>query len=277
MFQYAAGKILGQQLRREVKVDPTFFGTDKKGVTKRKLHLDLFKGADGEYISCKSDSLFRKTLFKIKYPFLKASGHTLILRNIDKKNTQYYQKFKNILLDGYFHDLDLLRTNEMIVSSIFEFHERIVAESRDFLNVIRESNSVSLHIRRGDYTSKENQSIYHTCAIAYYKEAINQMRSQLKNPSFFVFSDDLQWARKALKLEKPVTFIDVKSQNKDAVEFFLMSSCRHHIIANSTYSWWAAYLKEYEGQMVIAPNSWFKDEVQNVKTLELIPSTWKLL
>lgn len=276
MFQYAAGKILGEKLSREVKIDSSFY-VDKEGITSRQVDLDLFKQTNDSLFLLGKDTLFRKIIFKAKYPFLRLLRHTLVLHDIKKDEVSYYKKFKTIILDGYFHELDLLQSNRRIVNLIFKFHEGFASTYQGFLNRIQEPDSVSIHIRRGDYANQQNQSIYHICSIQYYKEAIGRMRLELNRPSFFVFSDDLKWAKEALGSENNISFIDINSEDKDRVEFFLMSSCKHHIIANSTYSWWAAYLNEHKRNFVIAPKSWYKDDMQNKKMLELMPEAWQLL
>jgi hypothetical protein len=138
-------------------------------------------------------------------------------------------------------------------------------------NIALQPMPVSLHIRRGDYVSNDRARKHHgLCSLEYYQEAVERITGKVKNPLFFVFSDDIAWAKQNLKLDN-ATFVS-NPEIRDYEELLLMSQCRHNIIANSTFSWWAAYLNKNAKKMVIAPKQW------NVKsasdTLDILPSSW---
>ena len=133
--------------------------------------------------------------------------------------------------------------------------------------------AVSLHIRRGDYVSNPVTNNYHgTCSLAYYKKAVLLLKEKIENPSFFIFSDDLLWARENLDFINDMTFIDLDKSIPDHEEMHLMSQCKHNIIANSSFSWWGAWLNENSDKIVIAPKKWFSDNTIN--TEDLIPAKW---
>lgn len=134
-------------------------------------------------------------------------------------------------------------------------------------------HAVSLHIRRGDYVSNPQTAQYHgVCSLDYYRNAVNFLSKHVSAPHFFVFSDDLEWVRHNLQLEHETTLVDVNGADKGAWDMALMMSCRHHIIANSSFSWWGAWLNSRADKIVIAPERWFN--VAGHDTRDLIPSSW---
>lgn len=126
---------------------------------------------------------------------------------------------------------------------------------RDYLQQIGNTQSVSLHIRRGDYLTPENQALFgNICTDAYYKEAMRRMREQHPGCRFFLFSNDKEWAREQLSC-MDVTVVDLPGAS-DHAEFALMSKCKHHILANSSFSWWASYLNPNPDKTIFAPPKW---------------------
>jgi hypothetical protein len=141
---------------------------------------------------------------------------------------------------------------------------------------IRSSNSVALHVRRGDYISNSAAAEFHgTCDIAYYAAAVADLVKLQSDVELFVFSDDPEWARSNLKFALPSHFVDAHSPEQGHLDLELMRNCRHHIIANSSFSWWGAWLCESAGQLVYAPRRWFRDP--GVNTSDIIPPRWQLV
>lgn len=130
-------------------------------------------------------------------------------------------------------------------------------------------NSVSIHIRRADYVNipRIAQAVG-ICTEAYYQKAIKFIAKKIKKPTFFIFSepDGLEWAKTSLKFDYPYTLV---KSGKDYEDLELMSSCQHNIIANSSFSWWGAWLNPNPQKIVIAPDPWF-----NNKKTEIIPHGW---
>lgn len=132
--------------------------------------------------------------------------------------------------------------------------------------------SVSLHIRRGDYVDNPKTNAFHgVCPPDYYRRAAAHIAGQVHAPEFFVFSDDPDWVRENLKLDFPLHLVsDGRLQNYE--ELTLMSRCHHHIIANSSFSWWGAWLNARPGKIVCAPRTWFRDPA--LDTRDLVPPAW---
>jgi len=130
---------------------------------------------------------------------------------------------------------------------------------------------VSIHIRRGDYmTDVKTNSKHGLLTLEYYRKAVGQIRSQVTNPVFYVFSDDIEWCKSNLDFISPIVFVS-DPKLSSAEELLLMSTCDHNIIANSTFSWWGAWLNTNQNKTVITPANWFKTETD---TKDLIPDNW---
>lgn len=274
MFQYAAAEVLGTRIGRPVTIDLGFFEANKKKITKRNYCLDLLHEKN---VRTLNDSR-GKFLFKLQYPFLKISARTLFLQKIDWNKLDYYRKFKKIILDGYFFDLDMLEKNRLVIESAFTFNKNLFQSASSLLDGIVKRSSVSIHVRRGDYLNAANKKIYEVCDKEYYLDAIEHIKSKIDHPYFYIFSDDIEWVEKELRFQNTdYQFVHMTTPDKDIVEFFLMAQCRHNIIANSTYSWWAGFLNSQPGKIVVAPKHWYKDEIENKRALRLLPSDWTVL
>ncbi|MBI3703022.1 MAG: alpha-1,2-fucosyltransferase [Rhizobiales bacterium] len=137
---------------------------------------------------------------------------------------------------------------------------------------IEESCSVCIHVRRADYwTDPYVNSIFGVCPAEYYGEGIRLLKERLSQPTFFVFSDDLDWARENIKPDAPCVFVDCNKDKPGVHDMRLMTRCKHFIIANSSYSWWGAWLSAAPDKIVIAPEKWFKN---NRSVSDLMPDDW---
>jgi hypothetical protein len=141
-------------------------------------------------------------------------------------------------------------------------------ENTRWLKAIEQSDSVCIHVRRGDFLHAAER--HRPPAMAYYERAMGQVRKRIANPRFFVFSDDWPWVRRHFTAGDLV-LVDCNSPEAAAAELMLMAACRHHIIANSTLSWWGAWLAARPGQIVIAPDPWFH---RGRPTPDLLPQEW---
>ncbi len=137
-------------------------------------------------------------------------------------------------------------------------------------NLITQSEAVSVHIRRGDYVTNSKTIHYSKLwEASYYQKAVEYLAKHISNPTFFVFSDDIRWTKAHLSLPYSTYFLEGNSAIED---LWLMASCQHHIIANSTFSWWGAWLNQRPDKMIIAPQKWFSTE--RFDTKDLLPETW---
>ncbi|SOD81233.1 alpha-1,2-fucosyltransferase [Spirosoma fluviale] len=158
------------------------------------------------------------------------------------------------------------------IRNVFKFNdEKLNLKTRSILHYIDKHNTVSLHIRRGDYYDESYKGIFiDLCEDGYYDKAINKIK-QLLNTSliFIIFSDDISWV-KANFHHDGFVYVDWNKGRDSWQDMYLMTRCKHSIISNSTFSWWGAWLNQNKGKTVIAPNKWFKFHIAE----DIVPSNW---
>jgi len=146
-------------------------------------------------------------------------------------------------------------------------------ENLEMLRRIESENAVCIHVRRGDYISNpETERVHGACSIDYYRSALVALRERTDHPRFFVFSDDPGWARAEFGSEGSITVVEINGADRNYEDLRLMSSCRHHVIANSTFSWWGAWLGAHAGQVVVAPKTWFASGDRDSR--DICPASW---
>lgn len=282
MFQYALYLKL-KDLGRQVKMDDV---TEYENRDARPIMLwcfDLsYSRASGEEINRLTDG------------FLKLS-HRIRRKLFGRKSLEYQEQSCNFdeqillkepaYLTGYFQSERYFKDIEKQVREAFSFSDKIWKEAdaktakkiRDFQRKIDHSLSVSVHIRRGDYT--ENEAVYgNICTDAYYKKAIKFIKEKYPEACFFIFSNEPEWAAKWIREqygeETGFTVIEGTDENTGYLDLFLMSRCRHHILANSSFSWWGAWLNPNADKTVIAPSKWFNNqECRDIYTDEMLKIT----
>jgi hypothetical protein len=179
----------------------------------------------------------------------------------------------DVYLNGYWQSELYFREIENIIRKELTLKELPDSTNQNTAAMISTCESVSLHVRRGDYVSNPLYNQVHgTCALDYYQAALKLMTETVKEPHLFVFSDDLKWAKDNLKLKHPATYLGHNGEEKDYEDLRLMSLCKHHIIANSSFSWWGAWLCVNPGKSVIAPKTWFNDLTKDAS--DIVPSSW---
>ena len=147
------------------------------------------------------------------------------------------------------------------------------AQSQMFSDRIQSTESVSLHVRRADYIQNAlTNKIHGTCDQDYYDRAIRYIAERVIDPHFFIFSDEPEWVKENLKIDFPMTVVDCNDASRNYEDLRLMSTCKHNIIANSSFSWWGAWLNPNPDKLVITPEQWFNDKKRNTK--DLIPEQW---
>jgi hypothetical protein len=183
-------------------------------------------------------------------------------------------KIRTIYLLGYWQVHNIADEVSATVRREFAFRDQPSGRNLDMLRMIRNAeNSVSIHMRRGDYTLQAEGNV--ALAVDYYARAIGEFKAALRDPTFFVFSDDIAFARENLGGNVSAVFIDHNGPSSAHEDLRLMSSCRHHVIANSTFSWWGAWLNPANDKIVIAPRQW---RVANCPPEnDLMPSDWRLM
>jgi len=176
-------------------------------------------------------------------------------------------------LVGYWQSDKYFWGYEEVIRSDFSFSRELSESNLAVLSSIESCNSVSLHVRRGDYISNPKASAYHgICGLDYYARAIEYVCSRESDPIFYVFSDDLIWCRENLEFEGQVIFVEGNVGGQSFVDMQLMSNCKHNILANSSFSWWAAWLNKNGGKCVVAPDIW--NASRGSVSDDLMPFSW---
>ena len=218
----------------------------------------------GEKYSSGSEKLVVKALGKLLY-FLIGQPYK------EKKEWQwkYHQEVEGIefgFIKGYWQSEKYFSTIAETIRNKFTFPPLQDPRNQALLERIKQSNSVSLHIRRGDYLTGGNAVL----PLDYYHQSIAFIGKKVNQPHYFIFSDDIDWAMKNIQVTAG-EFVDWNFASNSFIDMQLMSECKHNIIANSTFSWWGAWLNSNSTKIVISPAQW----MPNMEgTADAIPENW---
>ena len=184
----------------------------------------------------------------------------------------YWPKIKHVprecFLFGYWQSEKYFKKYASAIRTDFTFTSPWSDMNAELSEQIARVNAVSLHIRRGDYLSNAVNRIKHgVCPANYYKEAVRYIAERVEAPHWFVFSDDMDWVRTNLKIDRSCCHAARNSGPESYNDMRLMSLCRHHIIANSSFGWWGAWLNPDTEKIVVAPKRWFNDYPANTEDL----------
>ena len=268
MFQYAIGRHLSCLHQTKLILDLSFYSKKRY----REFLLDNFRTKIFKVYKTKKERN-RGLLFNKIKSFIQSNN----LMEIDErkfKNGQFDLTIANhCYLKGYWQSQDnFIESSELIKKDFRLKRSQKIKNSRWFKKIINQ-NSVSIHVRRGDYLSDLVTNSFHgIIGIDFYKAAIKLISEKIEKPVFFIFSDDIEWCQKNFKLIDELYFIDEKWE--DFYDLKLMSLCSHNIIANSTFSWWAAWLNSNSSKTIICPKKWFNNDSENNITNNLIPQNW---
>jgi hypothetical protein len=277
LFQYAFGFARAKALGVEFKLDLSFYEDyDWHDYSLGPFNISSQIANDEE--KKKILDLDSKLIQRIKRKYFFSNYHCIHEHSL-LYNSSYLKLQKSSYIVGYWQCEKYFKDVWPMLHKEFEITIPPNEQNQAFINKINsEISSISLHIRRGNYVTIDSVNQMHgTINLEYYQGAIEFFGSRFDRPAFFVFSDDIHWAKQNLNIEYPVTFVDVNDDQTDYEDLRLMSLCKHNIIANSTFSWWGAYLNKNYDKIVIAPNNWFADPLKNLEAKNIIPQEWKRL
>jgi len=275
LFQYAFALSISRMRRIPFKLDLHWFDLQEK----RKFILDRYAidyqiaiDAEVDLVSRrKTQSIFQlmDVLIRGRLPYY---THHVIAERINQFDDRVFRAPEDCYFDGYWQNEKYFFQYRQALLSSLVLKKSIFFDASKLLDRIQQENSVSLHIRCGDYIQdKRISSVYEHQTMDYYTTAIETIRKTTNSPLFCVFSDDISWVKENMNFSSPVIFID--PQEKDACEeLYLMSQCKHNIIANSSFSWWGAWLNTNPSKTVIAPKKWLVN-----KEVNHCPESWLLL
>jgi len=277
MFQVATAYVLAKHYNTDFKLDLSFLqknNVSTERFTARNYELNAFNykfefanKKDIDFFFPKNKNLIKRIIRKIKRTIYKPIiiNDNWISDNFIEKTSKY------TYLDGYWQSENYFKNYRNDILKLFQF-PKLNTEYNNIEQNISKTNSVSVHFRRGDYsTNKYIKSVHGICSFEYYKKAINFVYRKQKNIKLFLFSDDVNWVKNNFHTKFEFEIVKTKSAIDDMQ---LMSLCKHNIIANSSFSWWGAWLNQNATKIVIAPKKWFADTEKNKQTKDLIPKDW---
>lgn len=275
LFQYAVGYAMTKRLHTDLVQDISFFPRQTlRGYKLKSLKTDFTK-TENVSSSMKAELVKNKYLNK----YLRIRDHEVISLGQNKKyiletksdmiGAIQSEKCKNLYIDGYYQSEKYFKTyrNELLR----QYVPRYEAEEgyTDTLRKIETCNSVAVHVRRGDFLKAQNDPNpnHYLLSALYYHNALDYSNTHISNPTYFWFSDDINWVKQNFGLHDNFNFVSLHTSHADIDEMMLMKNCRHIITANSTFSWWAAWLNENEDGIRICPAKRYGNK-------EMIPESW---
>jgi hypothetical protein len=265
MFQFAFAYVLAKKIDAQILFDFSYFDeSDCEAALIRNYELAAFnlecKAAQEEDLKLVNLSDCRSKVEKIlgdifKIKKFKSQKNIIRQSSAYKFDKKYFSPDK-YYYEGYFQNENYFKDYKADLIKCFSIKEELDDKNSSTLKVIQSTESVSLHIRRGDYVTLQCVNEFHgLCSLEYYKEAIDYIAQNVKSPHFFLFSDDIDWVVQNLKIDYPYTVVNFNKE-KGWFDLNLMKHCKHNIIANSSFSWWAAWLNENTDKIVISPKQW---------------------
>lgn len=275
MFQYAMIKSLSLKHKKDFSLDISEYKTYF-----RPFELELFN-IEKQYTYKKDIPFYERLKSKNRYlSFLYGKWKKLCSiinpnhyiekslgfdKNILQQPTQYFE--------WYFQNEQYFSNYEDEIRNAFQFKENANDKNTKIIKKMQLKNSVSIHIRRWDYISNKSAAQFHElCGIDFYQRAIHYIKERVESPVFFLFSDDIEWVKENLGLNEESYYIDWNTWKNSHEDMRLMSNCKHNIIANSSFSWWWAWLNPNKNKIIVAPKNWLKDKKINAE--HSLPSSW---
>lgn len=282
MFQYAAARRLAEAHGTVLKIDTSRLLDSNPLDTPRDYALDCF-AISAEFASANESRLCAKLHQQATSPLyrlLKTCGLFRTpgeMRYVRQQGPAFDPAIlrlpDNVCLDGYWQSEKYFSAIRALLKKEFTLRVPLDGEDRQLAEKIRGCAAVSLHVRRGDYLTNPHAAKHHgTCGRDYYDQAVSFIRRKIPAAELFIFSDDPHWCEANMSYDLPTTIVSKTDGAAEGRDLTLMSSCRHHIIANSSFSWWGAWLGENPEKIVIAPQRWFSNPARD--TGDLIPEGW---
>lgn len=253
LFQYALYRKF-QEDGKEAYLDISWY-MDK--AANRKYQLDIF---NTKILTCSQKQKYalanndKNIIGLVRRKFFGNRESHIVEAEMGRFNPDIL-KLQNGYLDGYwqtgdyFKDISGLLREEVVLKDVLDM------KNENMMTDIEGTNSVAIHVRRGDYL-KVHDRYGGICTEKYYNSGMEYMEGHVRDAHYFVFSDDMDWCRDFFGSKSNVTYVDINDENSGYYDLILMSKCHNMIIANSSFSWWAAWLNKNQGKIIIAPNKW---------------------
>lgn len=280
MFQYALGRKLSLKTGKKFQLDKTDYEND----TFRSYGLGVFNIIENFTNTEKNSKLDPSKKKNTLVKRLKRIIEFRILKNYHigwepyflKKILSKIEGGRDVYLDGYWQSYKYTEEARDILSNDFSLKNPLEKTHSELLKQMTSTNSVALSVRRTDYLLPKVLKSIGICSANYYNQAIEFIASKIKNPYFFIITDDLDWVKENVDFKDYPVFYVSELRKDNSIDYYqelaIMSKCKHNIIANSSFSWWPAWLNQNPEKIVIAPDVWFTDG--SIKIDDIIPPTW---
>jgi len=274
MFQYACARRIASARQTTLKLDLTGFAT--YGL--RTYALDVFQISAEIATDAEVRHFRRRALLEARAPrwlrrVLPHGPHTVVREHSFGFDASALDIHGNLLLEGYWQSEKYFADVTDLLRHEFSLRRPLDRANAALADLIGGVNAVSIHVRRGDYvTHLPTHQVHGVCSVEYYERAVQAIAEREPHPHLFVFSDDPMWTKDYLRFPFPTVYVEGNMGERHCEDLMLMSLCRHNIIANSSFSWWGAWLNRNPGKTVVAPAKWFN--VDSLNTRDLLPATW---
>lgn len=259
LFQYAIARAFSLETNRSFQLDISIFEWYK-------LHnYGLY------HFNIQPEFYTPESKWKMK---LKKLFNKIVFYNEDHHTFNFnpnliHTKSDVLFLEGYFQSQKYFLKYEKEIRADFEIVSPLKQQTIEMVTYMKSVHAVSIHFRRGDYVGN---TMHDTDKTIYYKEAIKLIESKVENPVYFLFSDDITWVKENFTTNFETHYVDFNNASTNFEDLKLMSSCKHNIIANSSFSWWGAWLNPNPDKIVIAPQKWFNDD--SLDYSDVVPQNW---
>ncbi len=284
LFQYAFGRAISEKLNSKLTLDARFLLENKirSNFTLRKFDLDLFNinAIIGDYDNLEyiphNFSKFQKVLQLIKCNLgikTHINGYRLIKEEF--YDAKELKEGNNYILDGYWQRYDYFKDIEHLLKQELTFKDKPTTKILEIEDYIKDRNSIAIQIRKTDYVNiTKNRMIFEELTSEYFESSLNFLKKKIDKPIILIFSDDNNWAKENLKFIKDEKIIieDKWKGDKYQYSMYLMNKSKNHIISNSSFGWWGAFLSNYPEKIVVAPKNWFKIPSKNNNIS--LPASW---
>ncbi len=271
MFQYAFSRALSDKLKTDVALDILDYRTASRkfGLGAFNCELKFSDESDRRRLRTPFLKLKRELKKIVGLPYSLSPTHCRV--ESFRFDSSVFDRPLPCYFEGHFQSEKYFSGISGQIRKEFEFARAAEFSAHSLFSEIVSGESVSVHVRCGDYLRRRRtRRILHVCTRSYYERAIEQARRRLGNPKFYLFSDDIALTLKMYEFMRGFTPVEASG---DVHEMFLMSRCRHNIIPNSTFSWWAAWLNPNPEKLVIAPQQWFTP-LAGIDYRDVVPESW---
>jgi Glycosyl transferase family 11 len=273
LFQYCLGRALAVKHQTELRLDLSAFDAYRL----RTYALEHFRIKASVLTAAERSALGDfdqgKTRLGRRFSRLFTNSLSVVRERSFAFDPEVLNASPSCYLQGFWQSPKYFAAIETLIREELTVKDALAGPNREIAQTIADTVAVAVHVRRGDYATNPETNRYHgTCSPAYYEMAETFLRQHCSDMHLYVFSDDPEWTDKNLRFKSTVTTVRHNSPARDYEDLRLMSLCRHHIIANSTFGWWGAWLSRYQQRIVVAPKHWFGDLTR--RTDDLIPESW---